>query len=499
MNRVLLLLLLLITVRYGTAQVPANGLSLWLQADKGTTLRQDSLLTWADQGSEKHDAFSRTSNLPLLVPNALNGLPAVRFNGMNNGMETPPFMTFPNKRGTIFMVVKINGRSSTSGVGVGNLVSTFHGNGTIWQFCASPARFSYFDGTGAEGFQVSASLPAGWTMVTIVRRSDTIMDIYGGRRFERSFAVNNNQPALNSLKIGFNGRLGGTAMDSIPEVLNGEIAEIIMYNQALDESSLSSVHNYLSKKYALALRPPPIWERWWFYALLLLLSISFIFVMILFKNQRKLKKQLAALEKEQQMDRERQRISREMHDDIGAGLTQITMMSESAKSKAGSGSAKELDDIAETGRRLVSSMSEIIWSLNPENKTLEQLLAYLREQLHKQLEYAGIDYSLQITDAGGDIMLSNEQRRNILLATKEIVNNAVKYSHAKNISVIIMLHKNILTGHIEDDGCGFNAVAVYKGNGLKNIKHRIEELGGKLDIASETGRGSTFDFTIPLS
>lgn len=499
MKRILLLVLLFIVEKNIIAQLPLNGLSLWLQADKGTIVQDNNLLSWADQSGQKHDAATRTTGFPTLVPNALNGMPAIRFNGMNNGMETTPLMSFPNKRGTIFMVVKINGRSSTSGVGVGNLVSTFHGNGTIWQFCASPARFSYFDGTGAEGFPVSASLPTGWTMVTIVRHNDTIMDIYGAGRFERSFAINNNQPDLNSIKIGFNGRLGGTATDSIPEVLNGEIAEIIMYNRALDESSLSSVHNYLSKKYALALRPPPIWERWWFYALLVLLIISLAFVMVLFINQRKLKKQLAVLEKEQQMDKERQRISREMHDDIGAGLTQITMMSESAKSKAGTGSAKELEDIAETGRRLVSSMSEIIWSLNPENKTLEQLMAYLREQLHKQLEYAGIPYSLQLADEGKNIILSNEQRRNILLATKEIVNNAIKYSQASNILVSIQLNKNTLHGHIEDDGCGFDTGAGYKGNGLKNIRHRIEELHGTLEIRSEKNKGSIFSYTIPLS
>jgi signal transduction histidine kinase len=144
-------------------------------------------------------------------------------------------------------------------------------------------------------------------------------------------------------------------------------------------------------------------------------------------------------------------------------------------------------------------MSEIIWSLNPENKTLEQLMAYLREQLHKQLEYAGIQYSLQLTDEGKDIILSNEQRRNILLATKEIVNNAIKYSNAKNISISIQLNKNILQGHIADDGCGFDAGTHYKGNGLKNIRYRIEELQGKLEIHSEINRGSTFHYTIPLS
>lgn len=498
MKRVSLVLWLFFIVANMGAQVPPNGLLLWLQADKGTKLRGSKLVSWADQSGNKHDAVTKTNDLPQLVMRAINGQPALRFNGNNNGMETAPFISFPNKRGTLCMVLKINGRSNTSGVGVGNLLSTFHGQGTVWQFCASPGKFSYYDGRGSEGFIVSSSAQTGWTMVTLLRRNDTIMDIYGGGRREGSFPIDNNQPAYNTLKIGFNGRLGGTATDSIPEVLNGDIAEIILYDRALDEDALQEIHTYLSKKYALALKPPPLWQRWWFYALLLVLAASIVLAIVLLINQRRLKKQLAILEKEQQMDRERQRISREMHDDIGAGLTQITLMSESAKNKGAGSSTKELDDIAETGRRLVSSMSEIIWSLNPENKTLEQLMVYLREQLNKQLEYAGMEYDLQLTDKGKDITLTNEQRRNLLLVTKEMLNNAIKYSRATHISISIQLDKHTLYGSVQDNGCGFDPLSVHTGNGLRNIRHRIGELGGILDIHTEKGRGSSFRFTIPL-
>ena len=481
-----------------SGQIPDKGLSLWLKADKGVKVSENKVLSWNDQSGNNYHALTRTTEFPQFIPHALHGLPAIRFNGSNNGMETPSFVSFPDKRGVIFMVVKINGRSNTSGVGVGNLVSTFHGKGTIWQFCASPDKYSYFDGNGAEGFPISASTPTEWSMVTIMRSDDTIMKIYGGGRYEKSFSVSNNQPDFNTLKIAYNGRLGGTATDSIPEVLNGEIAEIIIYNRALKASELSTVHNYLAEKYGLELRPPPFWERWWFYGLLLLLAVAVIIVILQFINQRKLKKQLAELEKQREMDKERQRISREMHDDIGAGLTQITMISESVKNKTGSNNEKELEDIAATSRKLVSSMSEIIWSLNPENNSLENLTAYLREQLNKQLEYSGIDYIIALPEDGKNILLSNEQRRNIVLATKEIVNNAIRYSGAKNISVKMILNKNLLTCTIEDDGEGFDTAKSYTGNGLKNIRYRIEELGGDLEIKSEKNTGSRFCYSVPV-
>lgn len=498
MKKKLFAVLLVCIAKHVFAQVPATGLALWLSADKGISLSGPNVLVWKDQSNNNYDAVTKTSEYPQLIPHALNGKPVIRFNGQNNGMVTPPFVSFPSKRGAIFLIAKINGRSQTSGVGVSNFMATFHGSGKTWQFCATPTTYSYYDGSGSEGLPISHSIPTNWNMLTLVRSDDSTMKFFIGGRLEKTFIVNNNQPDINGLKIGFNGRLGGTALDSIPEVLNGDIAEIIIYNRLPDINETTAVHDYLSKKYDLELRPPPIWERWWFYVIALLLLLSVIIMIIQFIAQQKLKKQLAELQQQREMDKERQRISREMHDDIGAGLTQITMMSESAKNKITGGAGKELNDIAETSRQLVTSMSEIIWSLNPENKTLEQLAAYLREQLHKQLEYSGKNYFIEITDEGKSIVLSNEQRRNILLVTKELTNNALKYSTAQNIFIKMKLSQKTLVCSVEDDGKGFDTDKNYSGNGLKNIRHRIEELGGEFNISSVKGKGSIFKYIIPL-
>jgi signal transduction histidine kinase/ligand-binding sensor domain-containing protein len=243
---------------------------------------------------------------------------------------------------------------------------------------------------------------------------------------------------------------------------------------------------------------PPFWRTWWFYslgAILLLASVIFITRML---TQRKLKKRIMLLEQQRELEKERHRISREMHDDIGAGLTQITLMTESVKSKSAGFASEDFDNITSTSRRLVSNMSEIIWSLNPEQKTLDDLCAYLREQLNKQLEYAGIEYTIQLPQNVSGVILSNEQRRNILQATKEITNNAVKYSQAKNISVIAAMEKNGIVFEIQDNGIGFDTEKKYSGNGLKNIRSRITELGGKLEINSVSGTGSRFWFFVPL-
>ncbi len=188
--------------------------------------------------------------------------------------------------------------------------------------------------------------------------------------------------------------------------------------------------------------------------------------------------------------KERTRISNDMHDDIGAGLTQITLISESAKRNTQNNA--ELESIAITSRQLVNSMSEIIWSMNKENKTLGQQNAYLREQLHKQLEYAGVAYQIELTESGNSILLNNEQKRNILLITKELVNNAIKYSKAKNISVQSSFNNGILTIEVKDDGVGFDTTKNFNGNGLRNIQHRIKEMNGSINICALHNKGSSF-------
>jgi signal transduction histidine kinase len=174
------------------------------------------------------------------------------------------------------------------------------------------------------------------------------------------------------------------------------------------------------------------------------------------------------------------------------------MMSESAKHKKSTPGNRELEDIADTSRRLVNSMSEIIWSLNPENKTLDQLFAYMREQLHKQLEYSGISYTLDLPEGYDNILLRNEQRRNILLVTKEIVNNAIKYSKAGSLTVTASVDGRQVIFTIADNGEGFNPEQVSGGNGLRNIRHRVEELGGQLELRAAPGEGCYFRYVIPV-
>lgn len=244
---------------------------------------------------------------------------------------------------------------------------------------------------------------------------------------------------------------------------------------------------------------PPFWQTWWFTILVIIVALTVILGFARYMYQSKLKQKILELEKHRALDKERQRISREMHDDIGAGLSQIVLMSESAKMKSKNSDTKELYHIADTSRMLVSSMSEIIWTLNPENKTLEQFISYLRENLNKQLEYSGIQYAVELPEEGGEILLRNEQMRNLLMIIKETVNNAVKHSRAKTMVTKITYDTEKLHIEIKDDGVGFDPHVKYTGNGLRNIRQRVAEIEGEIKIESDEGRGCRILYTFPMN
>lgn len=471
------------------AQIPRESLDLWLKSDTGVLVSNNRVTGWQDQSGHRRDAEVSSAVAPELIPNQLHGFPVLRFSGKDITMQTKPFRSFSGKRGSIFMVVRVNGPSLTSGGGVNTLISTYFGNGITWQLCATPDIYIYYDGVGSEGMPVASIKTKAWEVVTITRTTDTTFDIYRLGDLKVNYRVSNNQPDSNVLRIGSNGRL---------EVLNGDIAEIIMYGRTLSKEEIQGVNAYLLDRYNIDLPEVPKNYDWLYFLTAVLLVIISAILLTRYLVQRKLRKKIRAFEEQERLDRERQRISREMHDDIGAGLTQIIMMSESAKHNKSATGNRELEDIADTSRRLVSSMSEIIWSLNPENKTLDQLFAYMREQLHKQLEYSEISYTLDLPEGYGTVQLRNEQRRNILLVTKEMVNNAIKYSEASSLSISASVTGQQVIFTVTDNGRGFDSQELSGGNGLRNIRHRVEELGGQLELRTSPGEGCYYRYVIPV-
>jgi ligand-binding sensor domain-containing protein/two-component sensor histidine kinase len=229
--------------------------------------------------------------------------------------------------------------------------------------------------------------------------------------------------------------------------------------------------------------PQPFYKTWWFFTLLAL-TAGFIHFTI---NRYKLQKAL-------ELERLRTRIATDLHDDIGATLSSISIYSEALK-----GQLKEdqpylvnvLDKMGENSREMVNSMSDIVWAINPGNDNGEKLISRMENYATNLCAVKNIQLHFNEDEKVKSISFPLEQRKNIYLIFKETVNNAVKYAQAENIWVSLLLNGKKLTLTIKDDGNGFDESTIKLGNGLNNIKLRAAELKAELNLVSAENEGTT--------
>lgn len=214
---------------------------------------------------------------------------------------------------------------------------------------------------------------------------------------------------------------------------------------------------------------------------------------------------LEQLQNEVRLQKERSRISQDMHDDMGANLTRISYMSEAAKSVLPhSGQARShLENISETSRELVATLGEIIWATNPRNDTLPSLVAYLRGSAATLLEYSSIDCQVDFPRDSPPLRVPAEFRRNLYLILKEALNNVVKHAEASLVRVELKLEESQLELTITDNGngrCGepHTTQKVGSGNGLRNMRTRVHELNGSVDIMAQAGKGTRVRLHVPI-
>ncbi len=238
---------------------------------------------------------------------------------------------------------------------------------------------------------------------------------------------------------------------------------------------------------------PPFWKTWWF-RLTALLALGFLFYSIVrYISQRNLKEKVLTLEKEQAIEKERNRISRDMHDELGSGLTKIAILTEVIKTQQQSN--EQIEKISTTARELVDNLDEMVWALNPQNDSLDKLAAYIAEYANQFMEGTGIDCMIELPDDIAPLHIGEEKRRNIFMVVKEFLNNTVKHSNAKKIAVQLQQQGNAFSFVLKDDGKGFDAAQTgSNGNGLKNMQQRIADAGGHAVITS-SANGTTLSIS----
>jgi ligand-binding sensor domain-containing protein/signal transduction histidine kinase len=242
---------------------------------------------------------------------------------------------------------------------------------------------------------------------------------------------------------------------------------------------------------------PPWWLTWWFKSIIIFVSLALLFFVVRFIYMVQLRKQKTLLEKKLAVQYERQRISAEMHDDIGAGLSGIKLMTEMAKKKSKDGeSISEMEKIYQSVGDVSSKMKEVIWSLNTENDSLANLVSYLQRQARLMMENYPGDFNMTMPDKMPDVKISGEVRRHIYLAVKEALHNIIKHSGADKVQVTITCDNKIRI-IVSDNGKGMSMDQNDNtGNGLKNMRVRMQQAGG--DFFIKNAEGLTLTFEIPL-
>jgi len=249
---------------------------------------------------------------------------------------------------------------------------------------------------------------------------------------------------------------------------------------------------------------PQFWQTWWFYLLVTAGVAGVVVRAVWFISRRRLRRKLEAAERQQAIERERTRIAKDIHDHLGANLTRISLLSQSAHGELENPAqaAVQLDRIYETSRELTRAMDEIVWAVNPQHDTLDSVASYLG---NFALEYLGslnlrcrLDVPLQLPPWP----IPAEMRHNVFLAFKETLNNIVKHAGATEVFVALATQTRGFELVVRDNGNGFDPSAVPprpgRGNGLKNIRQRLEKLGGRCEIHSAPGAGTEVKFLLPV-
>lgn len=247
---------------------------------------------------------------------------------------------------------------------------------------------------------------------------------------------------------------------------------------------------------------PPWWQTWWFRLMIAgLLTGTAIGAARLYARRKVLAK-TRELEQEHALNMERIRISKDVHDDIGSGLSKISLLSEIAnrKIKENQAPSGDIDNISAISKELVDNMRDLIWLLNPENTTLDSLAARIREYAADYLEGMDISVFFDFPEKVPSIGISRDVQRNILLTVKEAINNAVKHARASVVKISLAIENDLLSVSVADTGTGFEAGGISgRGNGLRNMRHRIETIGGTCAIVSSANSGTRIQMSIPLS
>jgi signal transduction histidine kinase len=248
---------------------------------------------------------------------------------------------------------------------------------------------------------------------------------------------------------------------------------------------------------------PQFWQTIWFLVIFIAVILGLIISAVRYASTQKLQRELQTFKQQEALEKERFRIARDLHDQLGANLTQVALLSEMAGEDKNSPADVEAHakQISQTARETTRSLDEIVWAVNPSNDTLEGLVNYACKYAQDYFALAEIRYRVDVPTQLPAINIPPEVRHNVFLAFKEAVNNVVKHAKASEVWVRLDLQPDHFILKIEDDGSGLGGLdpdAARLRNGLRNMSKRMEDIRGEFSIAPGDDAGTVVRLKIPI-
>lgn len=260
---------------------------------------------------------------------------------------------------------------------------------------------------------------------------------------------------------------------------------------------------------------PSFWQTRWFQIGAALLGLGTAAATARFVTVRKARRRLEELERQHALEQERSRIAKDIHDDLGASLTHITMLSQSAREKLEDSAPAngDLRQIYGTARELTRAMEEVVWAVSPRQDSLDSLVTYLGTFAQDFAGASSLRCRLDLPAQVPELPLSSQVRHNVFLAFKEALHNVAKHAAATEVRISLKVEAGSFVLMVEDNGRGFRrdqpgsvpapagelAARLLTGHGLPNMRSRLEQIGGYCDIQSQYGLGTRVRFVAPLA
>ncbi len=263
------------------------------------------------------------------------------------------------------------------------------------------------------------------------------------------------------------------------------------------------VWNETGATLALAVTPP-FWRTGWFLGLAAAGLLAGVAGLVHYLSTQRLQRQVARLKQQETLEKERSRIARDIHDQLGASLTQVALLGELVESdKETPGEVEQhARQISQTARDTTRVLDEIVWAVNPANDTLEGLMTYICKSAQDYLSVAGLHYRFDAPDQLPATPLPPEVRHNVFLACKEAVTNVVRHAQASSVWIRLRLAADFLVLEIEDNGkglAGINETSAQQRNGLRNMRNRMEEIGGEFGFGPGAQGGALVRLRVPVN